>query len=190
MEMRLFGSYPLFNCNKQIWSEDNKKVAYTNSDDFANYNTVAHEVKIWLLEVLMWETEHSQFTDVTVDRLWSVFEGVHSGRITLPGGDVFRPEGPLGLGTKIEVTPAGQETMVSKIVDFVPGSRYADETEFNGLILRFAHQFDEVEGGTMITHRLTISGDGADHLGPEIGPQISEDFPEQMDALIAEARRA
>ena len=64
----------------------------------------------------MWETEHSQVTDVDADRLWSVFEGVHSGRIVLPGGDVFRPEGPLEVGTKIQVTPAGQDTMISKVV--------------------------------------------------------------------------
>lgn len=138
----------------------------------------------------MWETEHSQVTDVDTDRLWSVFEGVHSGRIVLPGGDVFRPEGPLGVGTKIHVTPAGQDTMISKVAEFVPGLRYADETEFNGLVLRFAHQFEKVEDGTKITHRLTISGDGSDQVGPEIGPQISADFPDQMDALIAEARNA
>lgn len=138
----------------------------------------------------MWETKHSQVTDVDTDRLWSTFEAIHSGRITLPGGDIFRPKGPLDVGTEIEVTPAGQDTMISKIVEFVPGSRYADETEFNGLVLRFAHQFNEVDGGTKITHQLTISGDGADHVGPEIGPQISDDFPEQMDALIAEARHA
>lgn len=138
----------------------------------------------------MWETDYSQVTDVDAGRLWSVFEGVHSGRIVLPGGDVFRPEGPLGVGTKIQLTPAGQDTMVSTVVEFVPGSRYADETEFNGLVLRFAHRFEEVEGGTKITHRLTISGDGADQVGPEIGPQISADFPDQMNALIAQARSA
>ena len=98
----------------------------------------------------MWETEHSQVTDVDADRLWSVFEGVHSGRIVLPGGDVFRPEGPLEVGTKIQVTPAGQDTMISKVVEFVPGLRYADETEFNGLVLRFAHQFEK---GRRLVHR-------------------------------------
>ncbi|ERH25907.1 hypothetical protein HMPREF1979_00056 [Actinomyces johnsonii F0542] len=138
----------------------------------------------------MWETEHSQVTDVDAGHLWSVFEGVHSGRIVLPGGDVFRPEGPLGVGTKIQLTPAGQDTVVTKIVEFVPGSRYADETEFNGLVLRFAHRFEKVEGGTKITHRLTISGDNADQMGPKIGPQISADFPDQMNALIAAARGA
>jgi hypothetical protein len=40
-------------------------------------------------------------------------------------------------------------------------------------------------GGTRITHRLEITGDGAAELGPQLGPEITADFPEAMDGLLA-----
>ena len=45
------------------------------------------------------------------------------------------------------------------------------------------------DDGTRITHRLTITGPGADEVGPALGPQISADFPDQLDALVDAARR-
>lgn len=136
----------------------------------------------------MWETEHNTQTDLSVEQVWRTFADIHSGRLTLPGGDTFEPGGELKVGTRITVTPAGQDAMTSVITEFDPGARYADETEFDGLILTFRHRFEPVDGGTRIRHQLTIDGDAADEVGPTLGPQISADFPEQMDALIAAAR--
>lgn len=136
----------------------------------------------------MWETEHSTETDLPIGDLWKTFTDIHSGKISLPGGDIFEPEGTLAVGTRIKVTPAGQDTMTSTVTEFEENARYADETEYNGLLLTFRHVFTPVGSGTQISHQLTISGEAADKVGPEIGPQISADFPNQMDALIAVAR--
>jgi hypothetical protein len=38
-----------------------------------------------------------------------------------------------------------------------------------------------------VTYRMEITGPAADTLGPEIGPQISADFPETMAALVERA---
>ncbi|AJT66067.1 hypothetical protein [Streptomyces chattanoogensis] len=63
---------------------------------------------------------------------------------------------------------------------------YADETEFGGVTLRFSHTLTPLpEGGTRVVHRLEITGAGADEVGPELGPAITEDFPQAMDALLA-----
>lgn len=137
----------------------------------------------------MWTHEHTAETDVPVDRLWRTFVAIHSGRLVLPGGDVFRPDGELAVGTRIAVTPAGQDTMTSVVTELEPGATYADETRFEDLVLTFRHSFEQLADGTRITHRLTISGPGADEAGPELGPQISADFPEQLDALVDAARR-
>lgn len=136
----------------------------------------------------MWQTEHSAETDLSAQQLWHTFEDIHSGRLVLPGGDTFAPEGELAVGTRIVVTPAGQDPMTSVITEFEPPARYADETAFNGLTLTFAHVFEPTASGTRITHQLTIEGVAADEIGPELGPQISSDFPAQLDALIAAAR--
>ena len=62
------------------------------------------------------------------------------------------------------------------------------KTEFGGATLGFSHTLTRLpDGGTRIVHRLEIVGDQADAVGPEIGPIITEDFPEAMAALLAYA---
>ena len=138
----------------------------------------------------MWKHEYSAETSVNLTSLWDTFTAIHSGKLTLPGGDRFEPEGELAVGTRIAVTPAGQETMTSVVTEFEPGKVYSDATEYNGLTLTFKHVFETQGAQTRLKHLLTISGPSADEVGPEIGPQISSDFPAQMDALIAAASDA
>jgi hypothetical protein len=55
--------------------------------------------------------------------------------------------------------------------------------------LRFSHTLERLAtGGTRVRHRLEISGAAADQVGPELGPAITADFPDAMEALIAHAR--
>ena len=138
----------------------------------------------------MWEHKYSTETTVNATSLWDTFAAIHSGQLTLPGGDRFEPEGELAVGTRIAVTPAGQDTMTSVVTEFEPGRVYADATQYNGLTLTFKHLFATRGTQTRLTHLLTISGPAADEIGHEIGPQISFDFPAQMDALIAAASDA
>jgi hypothetical protein len=35
-----------------------------------------------------------------------------------------------------------------------------------------------------VTYRTEISGPNADEMGPQVGPAITGDFPETIDALI------
>lgn len=62
---------------------------------------------------------------------------------------------------------------------------------YGALMLTFRHQLTRLDdGGTRVTHTLEISGPGADEVGPDLGPQISGDFPVTMGELIvaSEAR--
>jgi hypothetical protein len=88
------------------------------------------------------------------------------------------------------VTPQGQGSFRSTITELTENSVYADRTEFGGLMLTFRHTLAPLAGGgTRVTHQLMIDGDEAGTMGPELGPQISADFPEAMNALLAAARR-
>ena len=89
------------------------------------------------------------------------------------------------------MTPAGQETFRSRIVELVENERYADETQFGDLTLTFRHLLEPLISGTRVTHELLIDGPSADAVGPELGPQISADFPAAMQGLFdATARSA
>ncbi len=82
----------------------------------------------------------------------------------------------------------GQEALTSIIVELVDRAAYADQTEFNGLILTDRYTLAPLEGGgTRITHLLVIGGPAAATVGPKPGPQISEDYLAAMDKLTAAA---
>ncbi|HEV7183937.1 MAG TPA: SRPBCC family protein [Leifsonia sp.] len=135
----------------------------------------------------MWSTEHTQETTVPREAVWSVLRDLHSGRITYPGADVFEPHGPFAVGTELTMTPEGQDPVTSTIIDIVENETYADETVFGDVVLTFRHTLVPTPSGTRVTHSLKITGPDADQVGPELGPQISGDFPESLAALLEQA---
>jgi hypothetical protein len=135
----------------------------------------------------MWSTEYTAETPLPRAAVWTALREVHEGRRNAPGADAFELDGPFAIGSVVRVTPAGQDTFASTIVELEDGRRYADRTEFGGVVLVFAHTLEDAALGTRVTHRLEITGPDADTTGPELGPQIAEDFPEAMQALFAAA---
>ena len=132
----------------------------------------------------MWVHEHTQDTTVARDRIWSVLADIDHWTDWDTSMAEIRLDGPFAVGSTVVMTPAGQDPIRSTIVVIDEGTTYADETEFGGAVLRFSHTLtDLAEGGTRIVHRVEITGEA----GPEIGPMITEDFPQAMDNLIAAA---
>ncbi|TAL43528.1 MAG: polyketide cyclase [Salinibacterium sp.] len=137
----------------------------------------------------MWAHDYTATTDLSPEQVWAALRALHTGELTYDGADTFELHGPFAVGTELDVTPVGQGTFRSTIVELVENERYADRTEYNGLTLLFRHTLEALDGGTRVTHRLEISGDAADAVGPELGPQISGDFDESMAALFEQAAR-
>lgn len=138
----------------------------------------------------MWTTKHQGTTAADTEAVWEALQALHSGSILGPNSDLFELHGPFEAGTRLTVTPQGQEPMESVITELEHGVLYTDQTVFGGLTLTFRHRLDPASaGGTTVTHELEITGEGADELGPELGPQISGDFPVAMGELLAAAER-
>jgi hypothetical protein len=54
--------------------------------------------------------------------------------------------------------------------------------------VRTTHQVERVDADrSRVVYRMEITGQDADSLGPEIGPEISGDFPEVLAALAQRA---
>jgi hypothetical protein len=136
----------------------------------------------------MWTTEYSVDTDVSAPAIWAALRDLHSGVKLSEASDTFELHGPFAVGTQLSVTPRGQDTFRSTIVELVEPAVYADRTEFGELTLLFRHSLTPGVSGTRVTHQLTIDGAGADEVGPELGPQISADFPAAMRDLIQAGR--
>jgi hypothetical protein len=138
----------------------------------------------------MWNTEYSTETDLSPEAVWAALRDLHSGTRLSDRSDAFELHGPFAVGTAISVTPQGQGTFRSTITELAENEVYADQTTFGDLTLLFRHTLTARPGGggTTVTHRLEIGGPGSAQQAPELGPQISEDFPVAMADLLAAAR--
>ena len=136
----------------------------------------------------MWTAQHTANTDLPADAVWAALRDLHTGAVPSPDGDRFEIHGPFEVGTELDVTPQGQDMFRSRIVELVENERYADRTAFGDIVLTFRHTLAPADGGTRVTHELEIDGPGADTTGPELGPQITADFPAALDGLLAAAR--
>jgi hypothetical protein len=136
----------------------------------------------------MWVHEHAAETGVPRELIWKALADIDGWVAWDTSMEAIKLDGPFAVGSRVLMTPAGQDPIESTIVEISAGERYADETTFGGATLRFSHTLSApADGVTRIVHRLEITGADADEVGPELGPMITEDFPEAMAGLIAHA---
>ncbi len=135
----------------------------------------------------MWTTQYEQQIEAPAAAIWAALRDLHSGVATGPNSDSFALHGPFAIGTELSVTPQGQDTFRSVIVEMVENEVYADRTSYEGLTLLFRHRLVPSGAGTLVSHELEIDGPAAAQVGPELGPQISGDFPLAMAELAAAA---
>jgi uncharacterized protein YndB with AHSA1/START domain len=134
----------------------------------------------------MWVHEHTVETAVSPEAVWAVLRDLDQWPRWDTSMERVALQGPFAVGTRVAMTPVGQEPIVSTIVAIAEPEYYADRTGFGGVTLEFSHTLTRLAGGgTRITHRLEITGDGAAELGPQLGPEITADFPQAMDGLLA-----
>jgi len=56
--------------------------------------------------------------------------------------------------------------------------------------VRTTHRAERLDGDrTRVVYRMEITGPESDALGPQIGPEITADFPQVLAALIEQAER-
>lgn len=136
----------------------------------------------------MWTHEHAAVTPLPPEAVWRVLADLGNWARWDTSMERVELHGPLKAGSTVTMTPKGQDPIASVIAEVTENERYADQTEFGGVTLGFSHTLTRLPGGgTRIVHRLEIAGDQADSVGPELGPMITEDFPEAMAALLAYA---
>jgi hypothetical protein len=139
----------------------------------------------------MWTTERSIETRAAPEAIWRLWADV-------PGwpawnGDIERIElhGPFAVGSRIMMTPVGDEPIELRIAEAVEPQWFVDEADLGDIIVRTIHRVEPLNGErARVIYRMEITGPAADALGPKIGPQISADFPQTLAALAALAERA
>ena len=86
------------------------------------------------------------------------------------------------------MTPVGQETVELRIAEASAPNLFVDEAHLGDVAVRTFHRIDRLDGErSRVTYRMEITGPTADTVGPELGPEISGDFPKTLAALVRKA---
>jgi hypothetical protein len=86
------------------------------------------------------------------------------------------------------MTPVGEEPIELRIAEAVEPELFVDEADMGEIVVRTIHRVEPFDGERgRITYRMEITGPAAGTLGPQIGPEISADFPLTLAALVERA---
>jgi len=134
----------------------------------------------------MWTHEESIETSAGAERIWGLFEDVARWKDWNAGIERIELHGPFVVGTTFTMQPPGQETFTSTLVEVEPGRSFTDKTVVDETVVLVSHKLEPLPSGrTRITYATSISGPDA----AQIGPMVTQDFPEVLAALktLAEA---
>jgi hypothetical protein len=86
------------------------------------------------------------------------------------------------------MTPIGDEPIELGIAEAVEPELFVDEADMGGIVVRTIHRVRRIDSDrARVSYRMEITGPAADTLGPQVGPEISGDFPQTLAALVARA---
>ena len=128
----------------------------------------------------MWTHEATIETSAPSTRVWALFADVARWNTWNAGIDTIAIHGPFAAGTTFTMQPPGQDALTSTLVEVTPLARFVDETVVDATRVVVSHTLVPLAaGGTKIVYTTTITGPGAD----ELGPLVTSDFPEVLAAL-------
>ena len=112
----------------------------------------------------MWTHEYTREIPAPSETVWRLLADVEGWVEWNDGIASIALDGPLAVGTRFRMTPPGEPTLTSTIVELEPGRVLTE--------------------ATAVTYRITVSGAALpDGTAAEIGTAVSADFPDVLDGL-------
>ncbi|NUP51534.1 MAG: polyketide cyclase [Catenulispora sp.] len=134
----------------------------------------------------MWEYEFTAEADVTPQAVWTLWGDPLGWHTWNDGVGEVELHGPFAAGTTFTMTPPGQDPITLTLTEVVENKSFIDVAEAPGLTITTFHRIEDLGGGrTRVSYRTEITGEAADTVGPELGPQICGDFPDVVGKLLA-----
>jgi uncharacterized protein YndB with AHSA1/START domain len=138
----------------------------------------------------MWTNEQSIETTASPEAIWALWSDVATWPEWNADIEQIAISGPFAPGSTITMTPVGQDPVELRIAEATEPRSFVDEADLGDVVVRTSHRVESLETGrNRVTYRMEIGGPAADSVGPELGPQISGDFPETLAALVKRAER-
>ena len=137
---------------------------------------------------LVWAVEHSVETSARAQEVWQLWADVERWPEWNAGVERIELRGPFAVGSTILMTPPGDEPVELRLAETIEPELFVDEADGGDFVVRTTHRVEAVGNErSRITYRMEITGPAAETVGPEIGPEISGDFPQVLAALAARA---
>ena len=138
----------------------------------------------------MWKNEHSIETTATPEAVWRLWSDVP--RWPEWNGDLEQAElsGPFAAGSTITMFPKGQDPIELRIAEASEAEAFVDQADLGDVVVQTIHRLEPLGADRVrVVYRMEITGPEADRMGPQIGPEISADFPQVVAALVERAER-
>lgn len=136
---------------------------------------------------LVWRRAYARPTKASPTAIWKLWSDVEGWGAWNAGIERIQLHGPFREGTEFTMKPPGQEAIRSRLVRVAPEREFVDETIVGDLTVRVSHRIERAtDGAVTIVYAVEACGPQS----AEIGPMISADFPEVLEALtrLAESR--
>jgi hypothetical protein len=134
-----------------------------------------------------YEFEHSVETTAPAAAIWALWSDVGQWTSWDTSVESVKLDGPFEVGSRGTMVIPGQPPITFALTEVVPGRGFVDETEIPGALLRFGHALEPLgDGRVRVTHRVEIEGPAAQ----DMGPMVTSDVPEAMEALVKLASSA
>jgi hypothetical protein len=138
----------------------------------------------------MWSTEESIETNASADAIWRLWADVPRWPDWNADIEHIELSGPFATGGKISMTPIGQEPVDLRIEEAIEPELFIDVAALDDVVVRTIHRVERIDDDrNRVIYRMEITGRAADEVGPQLGPEISGDFPQTLVALIDRAER-
>jgi len=137
----------------------------------------------------MWSAEYSTEIDATPDVINAFFADTARWPEWNAGTEWVELDGPFAAGTSARMKIPGEDPLAFRLVQVSPDG-FEDETPIDdaGVVVRVRHAIERLaDGRCRVVYRATVDGPNAEKLGPDIGPQVTADFPDVLAALKARA---
>jgi Polyketide cyclase / dehydrase and lipid transport len=138
----------------------------------------------------MWANEHSVETTAAPEQIWRLWADVAGWPEWNHDIEQIELVGAFAAGSTIRMTPIGDEPIELRITSAVEPELFIDEADMGEIVVRTIHRVERIDHDrALVRYRMEITGPDADSLGPQIGPEISGDFPQVLAGLLARAEK-
>jgi hypothetical protein len=138
----------------------------------------------------MWEFEHSVETAARREFAWKFWTNVDNWVLDT-SVEWVRLSGQFATGSEGATKSPGLDPMNWILREVIPQQQATIEMPLDGATLLFEWRFEDTEpGGTLITQRVSFTGEKADSFAERVAPAFEAGIPQGMQRLAVEVELA